>query len=153
VASLALVAFEVRQANVLAKAQTESSMYEGWENLSIAEIETGINDTYKKSLENPSRLSTSELADISSWLIAVISLYQRNGRMYHEYGLTTDPGYSDVGRFYFTGEVTRDWYEDNESWIRQATSRLADAIREYIESTPPISINPSPEYASSRPSN
>ena len=42
VAGLVLVAYEVRQANIVAKATTDNSIYEGWEVLSMAEIETGI---------------------------------------------------------------------------------------------------------------
>jgi hypothetical protein len=76
------------------------------------------------------------LADLSSFLVAVISLYQRNGKMFYDYGLASDPDYSSVGSFYFTGQIARNWFEANESWIRRETPELADEIRHYIESTP-----------------
>jgi hypothetical protein len=136
VVGLLLVAYEIQQANHLAAAQTENSIYEGWEALSMAEIETGINALNVRSLEDPTSLSEAEIADIGSWLVAVISLYQRNGRLFHEYGLTTDPFYETVGPDYFGGQIERSWFEENELWIRPATPQLADAIRHYIESTP-----------------
>ena len=136
VVGLLLVAYEVQQANTLAAAQTENAIYEGWEALSMAEIETGINALNARSLANPASLSEAEVADIGSWLVAVISLYQRNGRLFHEYGLATDPFYETVGRDYFDGPIARAWFEENELWIRPATPQLADAIQSYINSTP-----------------
>ena len=136
VGGLILVAYEVRQANLFAKAETENSIYEGWEALSMAEIESGINAVTAKAIDDPARLTTVELLDLNSHLTAVISLYTRAGRMFYDYGLASDPGYSDVGGYYFNSLPTRSWFEQNESWIRKETPRLADEIRNYIESTP-----------------
>ena len=135
VVGLALVAYEVRQANIIAKAQAENAIYEGWEVLSMAEIETGMNAVYVRSLEDPASISDADVEDIGSWLTAVISLYQRNGRLHHEYGLATDPIY-DTASWYFESQVTRDWFDENEWWISPATPELAESIRSYIESTP-----------------
>jgi hypothetical protein len=136
VAGLGLVTYEIRQANFLAKAEMENSIFEGWETLSMAEIESGISAVVARAREDPASISAAEKADIDSWLTAVISLYQRNGIMFHEYGLASDPIYSDVGSYYFTGQISRDWFERNEFWIRKETPELADEIRHYIESTP-----------------
>jgi len=136
VAGLVLVAYEVRQANTLAKAQTENAIYEGWEILSMAEIQSGINAVYARSIEDPASLSDADVLDIHSWLVAVISLYQRNGRLFYQYRLATDPDYDTVGPGYFNGEIARAWFVANESWIRATTPELADAIKAYIESTP-----------------
>jgi len=131
---LLLVAYEIRQANFFAKAETENSIYAGWETLSMAEIESGINAVVARSIEDPASISTADRFDISSWLTAVISLYQRNGIMFYEYGLATDPNYPGVGAFYFASQTARDWFEENESWIRSETPELADEIRQYIDS-------------------
>jgi hypothetical protein len=56
--------------------------------------------------------------------------------MFHEYGLASDPAYSEVGSFYFISQVERDCFERNESWIRRETPTLADEIRHYIDTTP-----------------
>ena len=136
IGGLVLVAYEIRQANFFAKAATENSIYEGWETLSMSQIETGINALRVKAIEDPESISAIDSAELGSWLVAVISLYQRNGRMFHEYGLASDPYYSDVGSFYFTTQFSRNWFEANESWIRKETPELADEIRHYIESTP-----------------
>ncbi len=136
VVGLLMVAYQVQQANTLAAAQTENAIYEGWEALSMAEIETGINALNVMALEDPDSLSEAQIQDIGSWLVAVISLYQRNGRLFHEYGLATDPFYETVGGDYFDSPIARAWFEENELWIRPATPQLADAIRDHIDSTP-----------------
>ena len=136
VLGLLLVAYEVRQANFLAKAHTENAIYEGWEVLSMSEIATGINAIYLKSIDRPESLTQQEIEDLGSWLVAVVSLYSRNGRLFHEYGLATDPTYFTIGPDYFASRHSRDWFEENEAWIRLATPMLADVIRDYIESTP-----------------
>jgi hypothetical protein len=102
----------------------------------MAEIETGINEVLERVIEEPESISTADVRDISSWLTASMSLFQRNGKMFYQYGLAADPWYSDVGSFYFTSRIARDWFERNESWIRKETPKLADEIREYIESNP-----------------
>jgi hypothetical protein len=135
VAGLVLVAYEVRQANIIAKAQTEDSLYAGWEVLSMAVIETGINALYIRSIEDPTSLTDAEVRDIGSYLDAVISLYSRTGILY-EYGLSNDPDYYTVGPRYFEGQITRTWFDANESWIRSSTPALADEITNYIDSTP-----------------
>ena len=63
---LLLVAYEIRQANIFAKAETENSIYAGWETLSMAVIETGINTVIAKALEDPSSLTTAERFDLSA---------------------------------------------------------------------------------------
>ncbi len=140
VAGLVLVAYEVRQANIVAKAQTEDSLYAGWEVLSMAVIETGINALYVRSLEDPASLTDAEVRDIGSYLDAVISLYSRTGILY-EYGLSTDPEYYTIGPRYFEGQIARTWFDGNESWIRASTPALADEITSYIDSTPLSSTN------------
>lgn len=134
-----LVAYEVRQSNFLARAQTENSIYEGWEAISMAEIDTGINELVAKSLSDPGSLSAAEVMDIESWLVAVISLYQRNSRLHYEYGLATDPMFEYDVPFYFNNQVARNWYRENERWIRAGTPELADAISQFLESLPPES--------------
>ncbi len=136
IGGLILVAYEIRQANFFAQAATENSIYEGWETLAMSQIESGINALRVKSIEDPESMSANELADLSSFLVAVISIYQRNGKMFYEYGLASDPDYSGVGSYYFIGQIARDWFEVNESWIRSETPKLADEIRQYIESSP-----------------
>jgi hypothetical protein len=134
-AGLVLVAYEVRQSNIVAKAQTEDGIYEGWEALSMAEIETGINALYVRSLEDPAGLTDAEVRDIGSWLTAVISIYSRSTIM-QEFGLGSNAEFYTVGPAYFEGQVARTWFDDNEMWIRDATPALADAIARYIDSTP-----------------
>ena len=136
IGGLVLVAYEIRQANIFAKAATENSIYEGWETLSMWQIELGINALRVKAIEDPESMTASELADLGNWLVSIISIYQRNGIMFYKYGLASDPAYSQVGSFYFISQVERDWFERNESWIRRETPTLADEIRHYIETTP-----------------
>lgn len=95
IGGLVLVAYEIRQASFFAKAATENSIYEGWETLLMSQMDSGINALRVKSMEDPESLSANDLADLGNWLAAVISLYQRNGKMFYEYGLASDPYYSE----------------------------------------------------------
>ena len=153
VAGLVLVGYEVRQSNFLAKAQAENSIYEGWETLSMAEIDTGINKIVAKSLSDPESLTDAEVRDIDSWLVAVVALYQRNSRLYYEYGLATDPLVEYDIPFYFNTRVAQNWYRENEQWIRAGTPELADAISRYVESTAPVSTGEADEKTRSSPVN
>jgi len=136
IGGLVLVAYEIRQTNFFAKAEMENSIYAGWETLSMAEIESGIGAVIARSIEDPANISFADEFDIGSWLTAVISLYQRNGKMYYEYDLAAAPDYPGAASYYFTSQIARDWFEVNESWIRDETPELADEIRQYIESSP-----------------
>jgi hypothetical protein len=108
-----------------------------WESISQVEIQSDINDLFVKSIEEPSELTTSEIMDLSSWLNNVISIYQRQVRMY-EYGLANDPieGIRGSANYYFVGPFARAWLEENRGWILGSTPSLYEAIREEIESNP-----------------
>jgi hypothetical protein len=66
VAGLGLVTYEIRQTNFLAKAEMENSIYEGWETLSMAEIESGISAVVARAREDPASISAAEIADVDS---------------------------------------------------------------------------------------
>jgi hypothetical protein len=136
VGGLFMVAYEIRQASTFAKAETENSIYAGWETLSMAEIESGISALRAKAMEHPESLTLAERFELAAHLTAVVSLYQRNGIMFYEYDLAADPMYSDVGGYYFQNKHAREWFDQSESWIRKETPELADEIRNYIDSTP-----------------
>ena len=60
IGGLVLVAYEIRQANTFAKAATENSIYEGWETLSMWQVELGINALRVKAIEDPESMTASE---------------------------------------------------------------------------------------------
>jgi len=134
---LILVVVEIRQNNELARAEATAGLFTMWESLSQVELQSDINKLFVKSVEQPSELSTSEIMDLSSWLINVISIYQRNVRMY-ELGLASDPepGIRGAANYYFAGAFARAWLEENKVWILESTPVIYEAIRSEIDSTP-----------------
>ena len=134
VVGLLMVAYEVRQSNVYARADANNSVNVGWETLSLAEIETGVNSTWAKHLRDPNNLTAAEIADIRSYLTAVMSLYGRN-EILHRLGLVENNPLTDIGN-YFSTQLARDWFYEQEFWIRADSPKVADAIVDYIESTP-----------------
>jgi len=134
---LLLVVLEIRQNNELARAETSAGTFAMWESLSQSEFQSDINDLFVKSIEHPSELTTSEIMDLNSWLVNVVSIYQRNARM-HAMGLAGDPevGLRGAANYYFTGPFARAWLEENKDWIIDTTPIVYEAIRDEIDAQP-----------------
>ena len=131
-----LVFLEIRQTNEIAKAEAIANEYVMWESISQIELETDINDLFVKSINQPDALTNSEIMDLSSWFVNVVSIHQRREGMYQA-GLANDPRpiIKDAANYYFRGRFARAWFEENKGWIR-GSPMVYEILSHEIESTP-----------------
>jgi len=131
-----LIFVEIRQNTELGRAEHVAGAYEMWASIAQIELQSDINELFVKSIEQPDALSISEMMDLSSWLVNVIAIYQRQTTLY-QLGLASDPkaGLRDAARYYFSGRFGRAWFEANKEWIGM-TPVVYETIRDEIESTP-----------------
>jgi len=140
-AGLMLVAFEIRQNNDLAEADSVRAMLVGWQQIAMSEYETDITTLYIKSLEEPENLTPSEIGKMSAWLTTVMNQYMLTFAMY-EQGL----GYSSGGvdydpmnelamgfDYYFGSRFGRSWYLENREWI---DAQIVEVMDREMESRP-----------------
>ncbi len=132
-----LVFVEIRQANELGEADAVAGTYQMWESISQIELQTDINDLFVKSVENPEALTNSEIMDLNSWFVNVVTIFQRQDRMY-DLGFYSNPsaGLEATVQYYFGGRFARAWFDENKYWIQATTPRVSDVISSSIESTP-----------------
>jgi hypothetical protein len=128
---LLLVAYEVRQNNVIAEAEAISAMQSGWELLSISEYETDISELRVKSLNEPENLTEPEIYKLTSWLVAVTTQLDRQIE-FAERGLTYGGG-ADLEYeieaafgFYVNNRFGRAWYVGNRNWIDPKITEIWD---------------------------
>jgi hypothetical protein len=144
---LLLVAYEVRQNNVLAEAEAVTAMQTGWETISISEYETDIGELRAKSINDPENLTEPELYKLDGWLTAITMQYDRRLE-FEERGLgygTTDAGYdlaSDIGGafdHYVNNRFGRAWFIENRGWIDPIITDIWD--QKMQENTPDSEYN------------
>jgi hypothetical protein len=147
---LMMVAYEIRQNNDLAEADSVRAMLVGWQQIAISEYETDITDLYIKSLEEPENLTPAEVSKISAWLTVVMNQYMLTFAMYdrglgYESGdLSYDPESELISGFdyYYGSRFGRAWFQENRFWIdsqlveildREMESRPVDSGTSYVE--------------------
>ena len=137
VATLAYLAVQIRQNNVLAKAETVNDIYRGWEAIYITEYETGIQELFIKSIEQPDDLTPSEIMKLSAYLNTIMNLYSRQSSMFFRYGLAYDPTDDLVvaAQHYFGGRFARAWFYENRDWL-EIEPQMFEVISHEIEARP-----------------
>ncbi len=131
---LLIVAYEVRQTTYVAKAEHTRAAYSMWIDLSGIELEADLDRAIITAIENPEQLTSRDKFKISSWLTAVVSVYDYSA-------LASDlSDYSPLAviqeedaQLYFASEYARLWFESNKRWITPPT---AEVISRVIEKTP-----------------
>ncbi len=131
---LALVAYEIRQNNDLARADSVRVQLEGWQQIALSEYETDITTLHVKSIREPQNLTLPEVGKLSAWLTNVMNQYMLTFAMYG-HGL----GYSSGGveyspsdelaksiDYYFGGRFGRSWYQENRYWIDAQIVEILD---------------------------
>ena len=142
IAGLVLVAYEMRQANKFAEAETIRAMYQGWDSVQVPGIESDFFDVYVKSFEDPDGLTAAEIMRMDAWLTAHMNQY--DSRVYmNKMGLNPfTTVFSNDAQFeiYFGSAFSRAWFSQNKDWL---DPELREAISERIDSRPAQS---SPSY-------
>ena len=124
-AGLSLVAYELHQDNVLARAEAVRAVDAGWETISISEYESDIGEIRAKSLAEPENLTLAEIFKLNGYLIAMQTQYDRllemdDAGLWIDSGdLVDDPAYqiADAFNIYLDNRFGRIWYIENRSWM------------------------------------
>jgi hypothetical protein len=130
-AGLLLVAYEVRQNNVLAQAEAVTAMQNGWEAISISEYETDIAVLRAKSIDEPENLTAPEIYKLNGWLTAVVITLGRRVQ-FEDRGLGYAQGSGSTGEVddafdhYIDNHFARIWYLENRSWMTQGITEIWD---------------------------
>jgi hypothetical protein len=140
-AGLILVAYEIRQNNDLAEADSVRAMLVGWQQIAFSEYETDIVEIYVKSIEDPENLTPAEIGKLSAWLTVVMNQYMLTFSMDerdlgYNYG-DVDNGPEDelLGGFesYYGSRFGRSWYLENRGWI---DSEIVEILDREMEARP-----------------
>ena len=146
-AGLILVAYEIRQNNDLAEADSVRAMLLSWQQIAYSEYETGIVEIQVKSFEEPENLTPAEIGKMSAWLTVVMNQYMLTFSMYernlgHNYGgLVNSPEDELLGGFeyYFGSRFGRSWYVENRDWIDSDIVEILDREMEARPAQPDTS--------------
>ena len=129
---LLLVAYEIRQTNVLAEAEAVLAMQSGWELISISEYETDIGELRAKSINDPESLTEPEVFKLNGWLTAITTQFDRRLEL-DERGLGYGNAEFDVAReiegafdYYLNNQFGRAWYIENRGWIDPVITDIWD---------------------------
>jgi hypothetical protein len=142
IAGLLLVAYEVRQANNIAKAESIRSMYDGFDTLAISGYSTDIYELYVKAQENPDDLSAAESMRVVDWLTASLQQFDKQLVM-ERLGLMPFDAINSLLTqfdFYFGNQFSRDWYSNNaRNWLEPELVEAIDsemAVRPILREPP-----------------
>jgi len=133
-AGLILVAYEIRQNNELAEAESVRAMLVGWQQIAFSEYETDIVEIYVKATEDPQNLTPAEIGKMSAWLTVIMNQYLITFSMHkrnlgYEYA-NADSGPEEelLGGFetFFGTRFGRSWYLENRSWIDPEIVEILD---------------------------
>ena len=116
---LLLVAYEVRQTNRLAEAETARVMFESWTTFLVSEYETDIAVLKAKAEREPENLTDEELFKLDSWagaLYTQLDLHfdmHKRGFGYAVDDLGGDPHFTAEDQFsgWLNNPFGRAWYE------------------------------------------
>jgi hypothetical protein len=133
-AGLIMVAYEIRQNNDLAEADSVRAMLVGWQQIAISEYETDIVNIHVKSIEDPENLTAAEIGKMSAWLTVVMNQYMLTFSMnerslgYNYGNMDNGPEMELVGGFeyYFGSRFGRSWYMENRGWIDSEIIEILD---------------------------
>ncbi len=131
---LIVVAYEIKQNTEVAEAEHYRESYSMWMHVATVEIESNIDEIFIKSIADPENLTSRDLVKLNAWFILVTSTYD-NGARASELGIATPTGLiseSDA-RYYFSSEISRQWFEANKHWLHPDN---AEIISRVIETTP-----------------
>jgi hypothetical protein len=131
---LILVAYEIRQNNDLAEADSVRAMLVGWQQIAFSEYETDIVEIHVKSIEDPENLTPSEIGKLSAWLTVVMnqyvltfSMHERNlGYSYGDMINGPEDELLDGFEYYFGSRFGRSWYLENKGWIHSEVVEILD---------------------------
>ena len=130
---LLVVAYEIRQNTTVARAEHSRAIYSLWVDLSGVDLDNGVAEAFITAIENPGQLTAADKFKLSSWLTAVVSVFDYT-TLESDLGASEIPSTidEDDARYYFASEYARDWFEFSKRWINPANVEvISRAIEEF----------------------
>ncbi len=128
---LLLVALELNQATVTARAEMASSFQDRWVDIDISWQDPAFSETWAKSLTQPTELTTSEMFQLNGFMWT-FGDHLANYRLLWDLGIFEPPQESyeevvrDVADIYFGSDFGRAWYEENKSSLFPVVVEILD---------------------------
>lgn len=137
IAGLVFVAQEIRQNNVLARAESVREIYFIWQDIYRFSFEHDVQVLLQKSIEEPTKLSDAELLRLGEYYQMVLDGYLVQVAMHERFDLA----YNAYDYLFdivplFTSEFGRNWLYVNEEYIRAESETYWNAIELEVESSP-----------------
>lgn len=134
VLGLLVVTYELRQNTAFAEAEHARYAYGMWIDVTSMELDSGIGEIVVRSVDDPNSLTKADKFNLSSWLVAIVTVYNHGDRAL-ELGIASpQAGIIDADvRYFFASEYSREWFNVNTHWMRP---RVAETIARVIDSTP-----------------
>jgi hypothetical protein len=128
---LLLVAIEINQANITARAEMAASFQDRWVDIDISWQESEFAKTLAKSLAQPDELTTSEILQLNGFMWTFVD-HLGNYKFMWDLGIFGPPQETfeqtviDVADIYFGSAYGRAWYEENRESIGPTTVEILD---------------------------
>ena len=125
---LVFVALEIRQTNVIAFAEARGELLADYQQQAMSNYGPEIADLFIKSVEEPEQLSDAEIFKLNAYLVAVMSVLNKQAVLYYDFGWAAEPSDDilDNARFYFGGHFARSWWQENKYWMDPNLVELFD---------------------------
>jgi len=133
---LAFVAYEVRQTNDIAFAEARSDMLSGYQEQAMSTYGPEISGSFIKSIEEPHQLSDEEILKVNNYLVAAMSMINKQAVLYYQFGRAAEPtdDILDAARFYLGGSFARSWWQLNKYWMDPT---LVETVERHLAENPP----------------
>ncbi len=128
---LTLVAFEISQATISARAQMATSFQDRWIDIDISWQDPEFAQTWAKALEQPEELTTAELLQLNGFMWSYMD-HVGNYRLLWDLGVFEPPQDSyeqvvtDTATVFFGNRYGRAWYKENRDQISSKTVEIVD---------------------------
>jgi hypothetical protein len=142
IVGLLLVAYEVRQANDFAQAETLRGIFGTYDSIQLESFNSDIFEIYIKSYESPDSLTDSEIMRLDSWFTLMMGYWNQRMIM-QKAGLNPRDTIQDFEGFYdyiFGSSLSIAWYSRNKAWMEPELVEVADRfmIDRPVRSVPPL---------------
>ena len=130
-AGLIFVAYELRQANEIAEAETFRTMWEMAGELNRLGVETDVLNLVRKSVSDPSTLSDEHIGRLDAYFALLLEVQIVKAVMADSYGLypvTVQEQARDIVDNNLSGRFARAWFASNKPWIEQYHREFASAV-------------------------
>ncbi len=137
ISGLLFVAAEIRQNNLLARAESVRSIYYEWQNIYRFRYEHDIQVLFAKSIESPADLTDVEILKLNDYYNMMVGAYSVQTAMSERYGLAYDGEENLEWLVYlFESKFGRAWLRNNEYNVAFESDDIFDLVVNELEQRP-----------------